>query len=102
MKDVLARQLLAFKEKFGRDPGPSDPIFFDPDADAPHPIDPGKVHREVRDLMARAGIHPEIIYATEKTGRIVTCEKIKHLTPEEVAEWEAAVDEYHRITQAKH
>jgi hypothetical protein len=25
--------------KFGRDPGPNDPVFFDPDKDVPTPID---------------------------------------------------------------
>lgn len=27
-----------FREKFGRDPGPEDPVFFDPDADEPRPL----------------------------------------------------------------
>jgi putative PIN family toxin of toxin-antitoxin system len=31
-------QLENFREKFGRDPGPDDPIFFDPDADDPRPL----------------------------------------------------------------
>jgi hypothetical protein len=35
LKDELDRQLLAFRERFGRDPGPGDPIFFDPDASEP-------------------------------------------------------------------
>jgi hypothetical protein len=31
--DMLLRQREAFRKKFGRDPGPSDPFFFDPNAD---------------------------------------------------------------------
>jgi hypothetical protein len=29
---ILEAQQQRFREKFGRDPGPSDPVFFDPDA----------------------------------------------------------------------
>ena len=31
--DILREQREAFRKKFGRDPGPNDPIFFDPEAD---------------------------------------------------------------------
>jgi len=29
MRDALLEERAAFRAKFGRDPGPSDPIFFD-------------------------------------------------------------------------
>jgi hypothetical protein len=32
---ILEMQRQAFVEKFGREPGPNDPVFFDPDADTP-------------------------------------------------------------------
>ena len=32
---VLEGRIKAFREKFGCEPGPGDPIFFDPDADQP-------------------------------------------------------------------
>ena len=35
---AIQEQLRKFREKFGRDAGPEDPIFFDPDADTPQPI----------------------------------------------------------------
>ena len=35
---AIQEQLRKFREKFGRDTGPEDPIFFDPDADTPQPI----------------------------------------------------------------
>ena len=35
---VIERQLVAFQKKFGREPGLTDPIFFDPDSDEPRPI----------------------------------------------------------------
>lgn len=36
---ALREQLERFREKFGREPGPQDPIFFDPDASEPTPLD---------------------------------------------------------------
>jgi|SRR5215213_675146 len=36
----LKQQREKFKAKFGRDPGPDDPVFFDPDCDTPTPITP--------------------------------------------------------------
>ena len=35
---AIQEQLRKFREKFGRDAGPEDPIFFDPDAETPQPI----------------------------------------------------------------
>lgn len=40
LHELMERQARRFREKFGRDPGPKDPIFFDPDADEPRPRDP--------------------------------------------------------------
>lgn len=44
--------------------------------------------------MRQAGVREEIIYAFQKTGRLVTSENAKYLTREELVEWEAAIDEY--------
>ena len=33
MRELLLKQQEAFIKKFGREPGPEDPLFFDPDAD---------------------------------------------------------------------
>jgi hypothetical protein len=38
LQEALEAQRAAFTAKFGREPGPHDPIFFDPDADVPRPI----------------------------------------------------------------
>src|SRR5205809_2859164 len=35
---VLEDQRRKFIEKFGRDPGPGGPVFFDPRADTPQPL----------------------------------------------------------------
>jgi hypothetical protein len=36
MMKILEQQREKFRQKFGRDPGPEDPVFFDPSVDAPH------------------------------------------------------------------
>jgi len=38
LRDALVEQRAAFRAKFGRDPGPNDPLLFDPDKDKPTPI----------------------------------------------------------------
>jgi len=50
------------------------------------------------DLMKRAGADPALIYAFEKTGRLVSEENAKQLSDEDIAEWNAAIEEY----RAKH
>ncbi|MDA1055708.1 MAG: hypothetical protein O3C40_35380 [Planctomycetota bacterium] len=46
------------------------------------------------ELMEKVGIDPAIIYATEKTGRLVTEENEDFLTDMELDEWSAAIEEY--------
>src|SRR2546421_8029142 len=36
--EAIEESRLAFREKFGRDPGSNDPVFFDRDADEPVPM----------------------------------------------------------------
>ncbi len=68
-------QFQRFREKFGRDPGPDDPVFFDPDADTPQEL-------------------AEKVYAYRKTGLIVTEQNWGLLSKEQQQEWEAAIAEY--------
>jgi hypothetical protein len=94
--EAIERQLEAFRRKFGRDPNDNDPILFDPDADDPVPLSDEKYERMMIEAMAEVGISQAMIFAFKRTGRIVT-EANKHLlTPEDLAEWNDAVDEYHR------
>jgi hypothetical protein len=91
MREVLAELLQAFVAEHGREPGPNDLLF----PDLPHPE-----HLEammVEGLKA-AGLDPAFVYAFEKTGLLVT-EQNQHLIPEnDLAEWDAAIEEY----EAKH
>jgi hypothetical protein len=70
LRDALLEQRAAFRAKFGRDPGPNDPILFDPNKDVPTPIGLADLEGEVLGAMRKTGVPPEIIYAYRKTGRL--------------------------------
>src|SRR5690349_11633312 len=68
--DIYKRQLEAFRAKFGREMGPEDPFFFDPDADVPHfrsPEDADLALNFLAELMVQAGLDAAAIYAFRKT-----------------------------------
>ena len=91
LAQVIEEQKQRFAEKFGRQPGPGDNLFFDM---------PPLEHSEhfMVEAMKQAGLDPAVIYAFEKTGLLVT-EANEHLISDvDRAEWEAAVLEY----RAKH
>lgn len=89
LDDALAAQREKFVAKFGREPGPDDPIFFDLDED--------KVRKDTADAMRAAGISPALIYAYEETGLIVTQENRRLIPDVELREFDAKVREYHDL-----
>jgi hypothetical protein len=89
--EILMEQRQRFVERYGREPGPDDPVFFD----MPHPE---LVEHEMVQAMKAAGLDPAFIYAFEKTGRLVTEQNQHLLTDADLAEWDAAIQEY----EAKH
>ena len=91
--DALRQQKQSFKEKFGRDPDPNDPLFFDPDADTPQEMSGEKIDKVAIEAMVKAGIDPAYIYAFKKTGLLVTTDNWDKLSPEDQAEWMAAISE---------
>ncbi len=99
VEEVMDRQLEAFRKKFGRDRGPGDPVFFDPDEDEPTPM--RNLQAQVLAAMEKANLPPEIAYAYAKTGRLLMEGQEQNYPPEAIAEWNAAIDEYHAIEAAK-
>jgi hypothetical protein len=93
MTEMLARQRELFREKFGRDVGPDDPIFFDPDADEPVPV-PVERFQESLQAVADGTDDPELralALASLDVGYMVT-EMNQHLfTAHEVEAFGAAV-----------
>lgn len=94
MREVLDAQRDLFRVKFGREAGPGDPLFFDPDADEPRPIEAAGITAEVVRAMEEAGIRPRLIHAYRRTGLLVSEENIGRLGLRELAEWSAALEEY--------
>ena len=54
--EAIVRQRKLFKETFGREPGPKDPIFFDPDFDVPTPLSEEKLKRGLKEAARKAGL----------------------------------------------
>jgi hypothetical protein len=67
--EALLEQRKAFVEKFGRKPGPDDPVFFDPDKDLPTPIDPDRFDADLEKAIRDSGIDPAKAEAIRKLLR---------------------------------
>lgn len=91
---------LRFREKFGRNPGPNDPLFFDPQAKEPIPISRQGLNEMWQHLATRllqAGtITSQVAYAMKKTGLLVSDATAHLMTDTERKAWQAALNEYTR------
>ncbi|MFJ9569335.1 hypothetical protein [Streptomyces bacillaris] len=97
----LKRQLKAFKEKFGRDPGPDDPVFFDPDADEPVPLTKEHFDNMMLDMAKHAadiGVDPAFLHAWREVGYVVTTENREMFTTAEVLAFSRAVARHQQAT----
>ena len=66
---ALLEQRKAFIEKFGREPGPGDPVFFDPDKDIPTLINPARMNADLERAIRDADIDPAKAEAIRKLLR---------------------------------
>jgi hypothetical protein len=102
LRAALGDQLKLFKEKFGREPGPNDPVFFDPNADTPQPINSDEVETEITRAMDLAGIEPAKVYAYKKTGLLPSSENWELLSEDDRDAWSDALNEYHaKLAQSR-
>lgn len=90
--DALRRQQELFVEKFGREPGPDDPVFFDPTKDEPTEMDPEAAFPEIRAAAVKAGVDPAFIDAWAEVGYIVTDANQHLFSAHEVEAYEDAVE----------
>jgi hypothetical protein len=88
------KQREAFIEKFGREPRPDDPLFFDPDYDTPVALSEEKLRAHTLEALRAAKIPPHLVYAYAKTGFIVNEEGYKQMSSADRAEYNAAIEEY--------
>jgi hypothetical protein len=96
--DMLLQQ---FREKFGREAGPGDPLMFDQSKDVPTPLPPGAVAAETIAAMFRAELPPELIYAYSRSGVIVTENNRDVVDPDDLAAWNAAAEEFRTLEPAE-
>ncbi len=97
VKHVLRGQLRDFRKKFGRDPLPGEPVFFDPDEDVPTEMSEKQVREDMLKVMS--GGPPHLAYAYAKTGLMLMEGMEEYYDPADVAEYKAAIDEYFRLEE---
>ena len=95
-RPLLKKQIALFRKKFGREPKPDEPLFFDPAAAEPRRLQLEPMEADIVKAMKEANIHPRLIYAFEKTGRLLSASTLKKLPKADQAEWHAALTEYDR------
>jgi hypothetical protein len=74
-------------------------LFFDPGISTPQFLSdesPEEVWGSLLQTAANSGIDPAIVYAMNKTGRMVTETNVQFLTNADLQEWNDAVAEYHQ------
>lgn len=102
MGQAMKEQRVAFEEKFGRPPGPHDPVFFDPDADEPRPLAQEAVHRMMDRLLEAAegaGVDPAFVHAWRKCGYLVTEDNRHTFSAAEAMAFTDAVHAYRSAAQ---
>ena len=95
--EIIAQQKKLFREQFGRERGPDGPLFFDPGVAALQFLSDDSTDEIWKSLLQAAGdsgIDLAIVYAMNKTGRMVTEANLEFLTHSELQEWNDAVNEY--------
>ncbi|WP_152627975.1 hypothetical protein [Streptacidiphilus neutrinimicus] len=101
--EAVERLRTDFREHFGRDPQPGEPLLFDHAASEPTPLDERDMEAMVADLAGSAkaaGLDPAYLLAVNDVGYMVT-EDTQHLfTAHEVQAYLDAV-ERHQAAQAR-
>lgn len=102
LREELELQLDAFRQKFGRDPAPGDPLFFDPKKNEPTLLSEDAhctINAELIEGMIKIG-RPEFGYAYARSGYLVS-EDNQDLIPEEgLRDWHEAIREWSELSAA--
>jgi len=56
LMEVVAHRFEVFRDKFGRDPMPDEPLFFDPESELPVQASPLQVHAQLADACRVKGV----------------------------------------------
>lgn len=87
LSDDMAGYLDARRDAAGGELDPDELLF--PNMHFEH------AEHEMTQAMEKVGIDPALIYAFEKTGRIVSEDNMNQLTDAEIEAWHDAIDEYY-------
>ncbi|MFJ1738416.1 hypothetical protein ACIOG4_07070 [Streptomyces microflavus] len=101
LQEGLEIQLEAFRTKFGREPGPDDPLFFDPDADEPVHLTREYFDNMMLDMAQRVadeGMDPAPLHAWREVGYVVTTETMHMFTTAEVLAFNRALARHRQAT----
>ena len=63
LRELLLKQREAFIQKFGREPGLTEPVFFDSHTDDPQPLDADEVTAALLNACEQAGLDPEQVFS---------------------------------------
>lgn len=91
---TMREQRQAFLAKFGCEPGPDDPIFFDPTADEPRPPGEEAFDDAILKAFDQAGIDPAYAKAWRDLGYLVPEMNRHTFTAHEIEAWDEAVERY--------
>jgi hypothetical protein len=94
LRNILDQQRVAFVQKFGREPGPGDPILFDPNADQPTPFSEDQLNRSMTEGLLLMQVPHRFIYGFLKSGIFLTEANHQHVDPSAREDWNQALDEY--------
>jgi hypothetical protein len=67
--EVFRIRYRAFFERFGRDPEPDEPLFFDPDQDQPVAPEPAVIRAQVLNAASAAGVDGHIVLTFMRLDR---------------------------------
>jgi hypothetical protein len=56
LMEVVQHRFATFRGKFGRDPLPNEPLFFDPEADSPVQASPIQVNAQLAEACRETGV----------------------------------------------
>jgi len=74
--DLLKHQRQAFKKKFGREPEPNDPVFFDPDAEEPCFMSTSQVIEIDRSICGAPDTVRDLV--ASKRSQLRGCQRARH------------------------
>src|SRR5215469_15089679 len=101
--EAITEQKRLFRVKFGREPGADDSLFFNPESAVPEFLGGEaleEIWRSLVQVAGESGLDPALVYAMNKTGRIVTEHNMQFLTDADLQEWNDAIDEYHHMNRS--